>query len=201
MTTATKPKERPILFSSPMVKAILEGKKTQTRRVVKFKKPFERHSQWPYMKPHSNGGWIFADAPIRKKMEHKDGGKQCPYGKPGDRLWVRETWSDSMNEGNREFYYRSGSAYEADPTAWEKHPWKPSIHMPRKASRITLEITNSRVSRLMEMTYGDYQAEGFVGPGEFRKTWDELNSKRGYGWMENPWVWIIEFKRKEASTY
>lgn len=162
-------KERPILFSAPMVQAILAGSKTQTRRVVK-----------------SPG------------ME-----SPCPYGEIGDFLWVRETWG--VRDGM--IVYR---ANDEDMPLDKGEKWKPSIHMWRNASRITLEITNVRIERLQEISESDARAEGVSKyEGEcplrnkrlnkyqlqFAALWDSINAKRGLGWDVNPFVWVIEFKR------
>lgn len=163
-------KERPILFNSEMVKAILEGRKTQTRRVVK---------------PQPD------DIPGMKCTGlNKDSLKQCPHGKPGDRLWVRETFVLTY----------SGTKYKAtnyDATV----KYKPSIHMPRWASRITLEITDVRVERLTNISGRDAYFEGmkeceFKEDGsidDFKALWDSI-SKPEHSWAANPWVWVIEFK-------
>ena len=167
-------KERPILFSGDMVRAILAGEKTQTRRVAKI-----------------------------QPMDWSKTYFRCPYGQPGDRLWVRETFMPLTK----------GYAYRADNLINEKFPgtkWKPSIFMPRKANRIMLEITNIRVERLQEITPSDYRNEGiniFYPAGmnsldiesmlkqRWIDLWDSINLKRGQGWNKNPWVWVIEFKR------
>lgn len=184
-------KERPILFSAPMVRAILKGTKTMTRRVIKH----EPHADCPYLS--------------------KDGvAVKSPYGKVGDRLWVRETWL-SADDG---YYYM----YRADmPMHWNAldtphgedvdlvasdFKWKPSIFMPREASRITLEITNVRIERLNDISEEDAAAEGSeLSCGEmkqdfpnykrtFHRLWDSINAKY-HGWDANPFVWVIEFKK------
>lgn len=161
-------KERPIIFSTPMIQAILEGRKTQTRRVVKYR---------PYAQD---------DAPVHLH--------ECPYGVPGDRLWVREAWGqgyftppgDDTTEGA--IHYRA--------TELDAHvTWKPSIFMPRWASRITLRITKVRVERVQNITGKDAIAEGVESVDQYRKLWNSLNAKRDYGWDENPRVWVIEFRR------
>ena len=168
-------KERPIIFTTDMVKAILDGIKTQTRKVIKSQ-------PWGMDKVYFTA--------FRKDY----GGRTCPYGQVGDRLWVRES-----------FYTESGDIwYKADgQTAPMFIKWKPSLFMPRWASRITLEITEVRVERLQEISDGDCQAEGCQYPqwrgshtswkGAYKALWDSLNAKRGYGWEVNPWVWVISF--------
>ena len=203
--------ERPILFSAPMVRAILAGTKTQTRRVVKLK-PWHQieerddGSPWPWM--HDND----RDA---------DHWLPCPYGQPGDRLWVRETWCGPFKWGKNDGKF----AYRADPESlWPENIrtpylslWKPSIHMPRWASRITLEVTGVRVERLQDISEADAQAEGarecdpvsgrevlLAGPSQrgsfvlhYRDIWEQINGPGS--WDANPWVWVVEFKRLEVQ--
>ena len=156
METATEIKERPILFTGPMVRAILEGRKTQTRRVAKL----------------TDGGHVR----LGKKRWHpgdENAVEACRYGQPGDRLWVRETWTpcSSSNSGFAVTFkdgsqkYRDGTYWSSDgfkykEDAFDHIKWKPSIHMPRWASRITLEVTGVRVQRLKEISEGDAAAEG-----------------------------------------
>lgn len=263
-------KERPILFSGPMVCAILSGEKTQTRRLVK-------------PQPHDNGTgrwtWVL-DSTARKQVgtfcfgivdsdgdRFTDRGREqstyvrCPFGRPGDRLWVRETWAEliavspatdrpmpigpgerlidpptkwrnsrgqySWNYDGKVVAYRAnsnvefcdGDGFTCEFSNREDMPkWKPSIHMPRWASRITLEVTGIRVERLQAISDDDADAEG-VGEfdglmdepdlyrrakamGEaavdprvwFAQIWDSINGKRA-PWDSNPWVWAIAFKR------
>lgn len=181
-------KERPIIFSGDMVRAILAGTKTQTRRVIK-PQPYRVHLPAIYCKRKGQYG---LDA--------------CPYGVPGDRLWVRETWRDDSYDC--EWGTRMQYSYRADfPHGDGGGNWRPSIHMPRHASRILLEITGVRAEHLQDITNEDCYAEGITqeqaneqwydGPhpeSVFANLWDSLNAKRGYGWDVNPWVWVIEFK-------
>ena len=193
-------KEKPILFSAPMVRAILDGRKTQTRRVMKFKNGGvqPRHNDFPGM---------------RQIM------RNCPFGQPGDRLWVREAFSIvprtayRCSEGvqqvlrpdddhdaaiYREGWVRSQSGFR----------WRPSIHMPRWASRITLEVTAIRIERLQDISDQDCWAEGIEPmpdthgwlaraaeyPREaFADLWVETSGDGS--WEVNPWVWVIEFRR------
>ena len=199
-------KERPILFSGEMVRAILDGRKTQTRRVIK---------------PQPKKAMIYAACDsiwITKGETFLPSQPKwiAPYGQTGDRLWVRETWGIDPNDW---FPNPSPSAigfmlnkiqYRAD---WKDEPyhwgWHPSIFMPRWASRITLEITDVRVERLQDISEDDCWHEGIRLGGTvtftagykilFRDLWDKLNNKRGYSWKSNPWVWVIEFKRLEQS--
>jgi hypothetical protein len=219
-------KERPILFSGPMVRAILEGRKTQTRRVV--------DSRYEITGPNppnastfdvSDGEWNenarIATVSSWVGAFGLDGRgnftDKCPYGKPGDRLWVRETFyswrckvytSAGMTEGPDQAVYAADGGLLLNGAKW-----KPSIHMPRWASRITLEITDVRVERLQEISEADAKAEGCdpwqFGPeqtmtsgergavspyrGGYACLWDEINADRAT-WKSNPWVWAITFK-------
>jgi hypothetical protein len=187
-------KERPITFSGEMVRAILDGRKTQTRRVIK---PQPEHV-WGFGVRHDDPEYFSAH--VRYSGGHQpDPWIHCPYGKPGDRLWVRETFAYSF-QGLDCIYkaddYHGIFAFEG--------PWKPSIFMPCWASRITLEITGVRVERLVDITDSDCYAEGITSLqndilGEpyysYKELWDSINAKRGYLFASNPWVWVIEFKR------
>ncbi len=156
-------REHPILFSGPMVRAILAGTKTQTRRVVKPQpQPFQsndRPGRWWWFNVHRKG---WPEGRIHEAMLDAAIIPFCPYGAPGDRLWVRETWKPWPNTAGPELRGPDdmGAIYAA---TWDKsggHGWKPSIHMPRWASRITLEVTGVRVERLQEISEADAQAEG-----------------------------------------
>ncbi len=228
--------ERGILFSAPMVRAILAGTKAQTRRIVRFDKPVDgwnRLHDQVGMLSGSDGMPVFysghgkPNGNLRKHLERTTG-KPCPYGCVGDRLWVRETWG----VGSRPTPYGDveGIEYRADADGLGEHEdlplhqalvpegvclgdyatgWKPSIHMPRWASRITLEITGVRVERLQSISTMDAMAEGVearpVAGGAmsythgFRVLWDEINAKRA-PWSSNPWVWVVAFKRIDAAT-
>jgi len=200
-------RERPILFSAPMVRSILADQKTQTRRVVKA--AHLRNLALGVRRARAEwGDSAFVDIAIRDVLERVL--TLCPYGQHSDRLWVREThyvWSAGYMDGTgREISYR---ATEPDaPTTWT-----PSIHMPRWASRITLELTGVRVERVQEISEADAIAEGCSrdyndvpwctdqacthrgAQWHFRSIWDSLNAKRGYGWDLNPWVWVLAFRR------
>lgn len=178
-------KERPILFSAPMVRSILSGTKTQTRRMIKGDV-----KQWEDI------GLFITE-------------NNCPYGQPGDRLWVREAcFTDDA---------RRIAVYVADGTTYVAHyKRRNSIHMPRWASRITLEVTGVRVERLQAISEADAVAEGIEknhngyfwgGPHEaggrkqhadprlsYRDLWDQINGKSA-PWASNPYVWVVEFKR------
>ena len=191
--------DRPILFSAQMVRAILDGHKTQTRRVVKVGDTIEERddgTRWPYFTTwtHGDDGSPWAS---------------CPYGEPGDRLWVRESFV--YRSKHDRYYYKAD--HEAPFTAPYAHGgWKPSIHMPRAASRLTLDVTAIRVERLQAISGDDAKAEGaptfaddpLRGAGNmaalswFRSLWDDINGDRA-SWESNPWVWVVEFSRVEAG--
>jgi hypothetical protein len=189
-------KERPILFSAPMVRAILDGKKWMTRRVVK-PQPARQVYQIDHTEYFAPGEYSDPDVP------DYDAEVRCPYGRPGDRLWVRETWRCA--DYGRRHQAQGMVHYRAD--AESMGAWRPSIFMPRWASRLTLEVTGVRVERIQNISLDDMRAEGVRPNNEasllwretltenFRTLWDDINAKRGYSWQANPWVWVIEFKR------
>jgi hypothetical protein len=221
-------KEKPILFSGPMVRAILDGRKTMTRRVVKPQPP---HSCTYTINGANSHALCFGPIgecvpPTAKSADHR---LPCPYGQPGDRLWIKESYCCKADENEQiledEFWYRSTDEGEGivalnedggikeNKDGTEASPWISSRFMPRKASRITLEVTGVRVERLKEITEEDAKAEGVDGPSEnplcvgdcrthyshFRELWDSINAKRGFGWDSNPLVWVIEFKMMGAA--
>ena len=193
-------KERPILFSAPMVRALLDGSKTQTRRVVKKLNPE-----------------MYFPADMQGQMA-----MHCPYGQRFDQLWVREAWhnnSGTYEEGKSQpVYYRADYAQSAYDTVLR---WKPSIHMPRWASRTTLEITGVRVERLQDISEKDCWAEGIeqvmhdfsdeelcvmakrIGCSIedakpiYALLWESINGP--CSWAANPWVWVVEFNVKGAK--
>lgn len=179
-------KERPILMNAPMVRATLADTKTQTRRVVKG----------------IALEWLGKDGFTPDFVAHPEN-HLCPYGVPGDRLWVRETWAP-LTKG---YAYRADQLWNASPAG----RWHPSIHMPRVANRITLEVTGVRVERLREISDADCIAEGAPGghgsiPGylynatpleHYRFIWETINGAGS--WDVNPWVWVVEFRRIEAA--
>lgn len=185
-------KERPILFKGEMVRAILEGRKTQTRRIVKGKFTALYQNKAYFDKETERWYWQLGDAP--NPIDLCIG--KCPYGQVGDRLWVKETHA-TLRDGAL-VYYRADmkNGYH-----WLIKKWKPSIFMPRSASRITLEITDIRVERLQEITPSDVIAEGVIeeeGDGlelrdKFEYLWDSIN-KKTYPWKSNPWIWAKTFK-------
>lgn len=208
-------KERPIIFSGPMVRAIIEGRKNQTRRVMKTQPidviPFEGNQA---------GKWVGLIHRGERADENRGLVFTCRYGRVGDRLWVRETFSiedgvkDESGKDPDFIQYKADSAaqiLDRHGRATGKffvsdngliHKWKSSIHMPRWASRITLEITGVRVERLQDISDDDCLAE----LGEFRSMsfsklrklaflalWESINGPDS--WSLNPWVWVIEFRR------
>lgn len=206
--------ERPILFSGPMVRAITRevDPKTQTRRVVKPQPP-----AWARFPQPAGDGWEWTDRNVdADDLKHwPDYYKpmRCPYGVPGDRLWVRETFARTVGaargagEAPVEYVYRADQVYAA---AVEGIRWKPSIFMPRAACRLVLEVTAVRVERLQEISLRDCMAEGCAEDSRalgsanrwrhgYRTLWDSINAKRA-PWASNPWVWVVEFQRVVSST-
>ena len=202
--------EKPILFNGDMVNAILDGRKTQTRRVIKPQpvsqgmKSYGEAWKWK----QDNGG--FSGATLQQLIAPTGLLYHCPYGVPGDHLWVRETWQAQTIDGLwwHEIAKEDRSNFNWAITnlvnpAFETIPpkWLPSIHMPRWASRITLEITDVRVERVQDISGDEAIAEGIIFDEEwqiprnvFGDLWDSINAKRGHSWESNPWVWIVEFK-------
>lgn len=198
-----------MIFNAEMVRALLDGRKTQTRRPIKWKQTRfteigerEDGSKWPWS----------------EDAEHAcDFWHPCPFGAVGDRIWVREAfrvhsratdvatlvYKASERNSWTEQTRRVPVAVCNKPATPEK--WTPSLHMPRWASRILLEITGVRVERLRSMSQDDARAEGVIaasGPMEaglaFRELWDSIYGEES--WKANPWVWVIEFKRVEGSA-
>lgn len=227
-------KSRPIIFSGEMVRAILDGRKTQTRRVVKPRGRLSRNlsadtvdvrhvfgNRWQEMfVPGRVDGLNPENLPVTGKAWMVD----CPYGTVGDRLWVRETWAP-LPGGRAE--KPEDCMYRADPMFKPSGPgdfawiWKPSIYMPRWASRITLEITAVRVERLQCITEEDAKKEGITctmdacnrpiwgphGPqigfcgspvDAYHGLWESIHGPGS--WSLNPWVWVLEFKRVETPS-
>lgn len=231
MSVDSAVKIRPIIFSGPMVRAIIGGRKTQTRRIIKLSTTNADRS-WR-LDCHDVGAAIFT-RPNRVVMGHEVVTEcvkiECPYGQPDDRLWVRETWAVDADiaQARREHEdmmpgLRHGPYFRADPVHENSGLiWRPAIHMPRWASRITLEVTGVRVERLQDISENDAKAEGInwsydrdpfaSGPSAcrygnsalpgrgfntakfaFENLWDSINAKRA-PWSSNPWVWVIEFR-------
>ena len=232
-------KERPILFSAPMVRAILDGRKTQTRRIVKGSSDVEC-DRWV---AHDGLHTPASDELARGVFDPVGDAYRCPYGEPGDRLWVREScwllFADYYTgDGERAGSARvvPGAREDGDPPAvWcavdgplpaippNDHGWRwarrNSIHMPRYASRILLDVVSVRVERLQDISEDDARAEGvtpFPIGGEdcwsdgtrrsaFEYLWGQINGfvgdpKARAPWASNPWVWVVTFKRTEADA-
>lgn len=213
--------ERGMIFNAEMVRAILDDRKTQTRRPIKWKQTRfteigerEDGSKWPWS----------------EDAEHAcDFWHPCPFGAVGNRIWVRETFctvDDTQYGGGKWVDYRATPRYEAShPAGWDSAPndaealkWRPSIHMPRWASRILLEITDVRVERLNAISEEDARAEGIIDGGclncgepepcgcanpepdatdAFAYLWQSIYGQES--WNANPWVWVIEFERVEGG--
>lgn len=203
-------KERPILFSGAMVRAILEGRKTQTRRVCKARgvdfigsggrsgADWNDPDCWGY--EAGDGEWYVLSRSPSNGMRSI----VCPYGQPGDRLWVRETW----NLIEAVFGGTTRPVYRASPETYTQYPgiaWRPSIFMPRALSRIQLDLLSVRVERVQDIDAIDAMHEGITAPmltdeyatmrEGFAQLWDTINAKRGMGWVHNPWCWVLTFKR------
>jgi len=225
-------KERPILFSGPMVRAILEGRKTQTRRIAKPQPAIDKSSGSLVVRNDGKGvrNYLYS-WPIGGPVNEKWVEEQCPYGVPGDRLWVKENyrlgkqWDDTPSgmvfaSPKPDVWYEADGPVQngLDRTHWGR--LRPSIHMPRKISRLTLEITGVRVERLQDISTDDAFAEGYLRETFYReldkaerigslarltgskadnppkawysKLWDEINDHSS--WVANPWVWVVEFR-------
>jgi hypothetical protein len=202
-------KERGILFSAPMVRALLDGRKTQTRRLVNRQGPHfhERAELVGRNLPGlPTGAFVFVDAcgedPVPVAV-------RCPYGEPGDRLWVKETFGFLAGNGLRTVYRADGDPpARSDGSRVEGMKWRPSIFMPRRASRLTLRIESVRVQRLQSISEKDARAEGAtrvdfgatggVGIGSYaqayRTLWSSLHGPES--WAANPWVWVLDFKKE-----
>lgn len=197
---------KPIIFNTPMVQAILDGRKTQTRRVVKI-------NGCPITSPKESLE-LTKEGLIYHSFCSMSGYYKLLC-QPGDILWVRETFCEVPYEHNH-VPIKGGHitipkyAYKADSERDYTGIWKPSIHMPREAARIFLRVTNVRVERLQDIAEEDAKAEGcherllndgwknigkLTARDDFIMLWEYLNAKRGYGWDTNPWVWVVEFER------
>jgi len=228
-------KERPILFSGSMVNAIREGRKTQTRRVVRP----QPEPMSPFAPAALPGDWTWHRGGCSYTVSNSPHGPadiadDCPYGVPGDRLWVREKWRPHWTEelGACICYVDGSLRKPRGLTEYQGHrfmdmigdydennpsPWRPSIHMPRWACRLVLEVVSVRVERVQEITSDDAGAEGVgsaiwescrwkhpigvwpdgegrsVERSNFASLWQEINGNGS--WAVNPWVWVIEFKK------
>jgi len=185
---------KPVIFSTKMVQAILDGRKTMTRRIIKPQPKIVRKCR----KGQIPVAYYNGEKWIKSKYQ------------PGDILYVRETWAPCatinswIDEANLYIYKAD---YTKQEVTWK---WRPSIHMPKEAARLFLQVENVRVERLQDITEGDCYAEGIIkvplgeemgwaeeqwAIDKYSHLWDILNAKRGYGWDVNPWVWVIEFER------
>lgn len=219
-------KEHPILFNCDMVRAILRGQKTQTRRPIMPQPVIHPDAPKPF------GEWTHKG----QKIQWGPGAfptlhfaRHCPFGQPGDLLWVRETFARHPQDADSIFYRADDSWYRTSDAVWANLDgpdipvkWTPSIHMPRALSRITLEITDINVDRVQDIAEKDAWAEGMEAlDGSFNEAtlcatakryhlcvedsrciyahlWDSLYAKRGLGWNANPWVWVVEFECVEV---
>lgn len=229
-------KERGMIFNGEMTRAILDGRKTQTRRIMKVQPKPCNHENWPDYSPDPQwksypSGWCCAVCNNGTTIDHRHHAKgiTCPYGTVGDRIWVRETfrvhsratdvatlvYKASERNSWTEQTRRVPVAVCNKPATPEK--WTPSLHMPRWASRILLEITDVRVERLNSISQEDAQAEGVELTGwrptysdpdsggevmtpydNFAELWSSIYGDES--WQANPWVWVIEFKRVEGGA-
>lgn len=200
-------KTRPILFSGAMVRAILSGSKTQTRRVVK---PCKKYlPELSIVEEFVHGPVDEVWTAFRKDAEGDNeplGGIVCPFGQEGCKLWVRETHAIVDSAPYADGQSDETALYKADWKEGIQPRWRPSIHMPRWASRITLEVASVRVERLQEISETDAVAEGVktLPAPQWRSTWRDTYCElweqiNGPGsWQSNSWVWVVEFKRVEA---
>ena len=183
---------RPILFSGPMVRALLEGRKTQTRRAVKPQPPsghvyVGRVLCSTHRADEGKWTWAVGQAAMLREAHRVS----CPYGQPGDLLWVRETFGEFRENW---IGYRATCG---DPPP-DSGSWKPSIFMPRWASRLTLRITDVRVQRLQDCSHADAAAEGVGDLIEYGVLWESINGPGS--WDANPWVWALTFKVIKANV-
>jgi len=205
-----------------MVRAILEARKTQTRRVIRVK-GFEwiHEAKFVHVENPKEGVsevWWDVIRGVPTCVDQYYDYMKCPYGKPGDLLYVRETWSPKRHNFPTGFPYEYKATAEKDGNPIDE-PWKPSIHMPKEAARIWIRVKGVRVERVQDISESDAvmegcrdsdlvtykadpvpvisaeltQAAGTVKES-FRHLCDSINQKRGFGWEENPWVWVVEFE-------
>lgn len=213
----------PILFNTDMVRAILDGKKTVTRRVAKPANPFRDRGEFS----QGNGFWIDgyckSDKPNGRVKDYRISScwmdkkhyidRYAPY-RVGDILYVRETWqclyeldgNEEIIENTGKYYYAAtdilpaGGYVDSRGATHETIPWRPSIHMPKEAARIWLKVTDVRIERLQDIDDNGILAEGLEIGCYFEDIWDSTVKKQDwekYGWEANPWVWVIEFERCE----
>lgn len=237
-------RERPIIFNADMVRAVLDGRKTQTRRIMKVQPsadfcPMNMELETDFNARWYTPGMVDKDGylqPAKKQVfgvASEGEGYTCPFGAVGDRLWVRETWSEDFANyyPNDRVWYAADDdrrldieivdgvrgIYSPESDVHVPFRWRPSIHMPRWASRITLEITCVRVERLQDINEADARAEGveqlrggfwrhyqpgwtqhqLSARGSFVTLWKSIYGEES--WQANPWVWVVEFKRMEVK--
>lgn len=198
-------REIPILFTGPMVRAILEGRKTQTRRIV-TPQPNDSWSK-PPIGVSESGHWVSHGCQSDLK---------CPYGTVRDHLWVREAWAHVIVGNQIDYLYRADHHTGIEKKNGDQK-WKPSIHMPKVACRLTLEVTSVRVERVQEISETDAIAEGCISTAEvirdesgteidytgtyavekYEELWNKINGPDS--WTSNPFVWVIEFRRLNQS--
>lgn len=206
MSTLAAIKERPILFKGEMVRAIQDDRKTQTRRLNGLEEINKAPNEYSLREV-----FLSLEKPVMAAAFRHISGDMviayCPYGKAGDRLWVRETWAeyDKNLIPLPKTFYKANEDTDSDIYLYPGLPaWKPSIHMFRKDSRILLEVVGVRVERLQDISEEDAIAEGVSGlpcsgPNRnacwvFAMLWDSINRKT-HPWESNPWLWVVEFKR------
>jgi hypothetical protein len=223
--------EHPILFNGDMVRAILEGRKTQTRRPLKIQPPssscqiatFIESTSREDRKKEGKLHWVKLSPDGLSVIYNQGKYFACPFGQPGDRLWVRETWAWIGSETNGHYVYRSNYLPEQQYFV----TWQPSIHMPRKASRIILEIDEIGAERIQDITEDEAMAEGIrewtkdgelykyghIEPGDqgctpwsampktvmgaYKSLWNGIYTE-DLNWEANPWVWVVKFHKVEA---
>lgn len=217
-----------MIFNAEMVRAILDGRKTQTRRIIQSaakNMQARGHEVISHRAPGDKwyGDYVYSmrdRSGVWQDFTNEQFLAKCPFGQPGDRIWVRETWAEAGGNAPELQLYRANypdhvpSSYENLKSA-EEIRWRPSIHMPRWASRITLEITDVRVERLSEISEADAAAEGVPPAGDllpdypgayltpkgdfatakvaFQRLWESIYGEDS--WQANPWVWVIKFKQ------
>jgi hypothetical protein len=228
---AVQVKERPILFSGAMIQALLAGTKTQTRRALKPQPTMDPANVKTVNGDYDLGCGLYFVAdelgPFAKQADRDlhpwyDDFIRCPYGKPGDRLWVRETHAFfspevSLLEGGR-YVYRADASPLTEAAVARYSKWKPSIHMPRVASRLLLEVVSIRIEQLRSISVADAVAEGikaqngdyysydsgrfdswYTAKESYASLWEHINGPNS--WEANPWVWVVEFKVISPASY
>jgi len=211
-------RERGMIFNADMVRAVLNGSKTQTRRIITPQPKLTERSGFEWK------GYLFGAGSDDRETNRNFSHVKCPFGQLGDRLWVRETWSTDFANyypNDRVWYAADDNRrldievvdgvrgiYSPESDVHVPFRWRPSIHMPRWASRITLEITGVRVERLASVSNEDARAEGYPADRAadggnsdpwlwFRDLWDGIYPEQSF--KVNPWVWVIEFRRVEGE--